>query len=364
MIKKWLKKMLRSKRDSSLITISISRSSLLYNLDQFKSMNIVAPVLKSNAYEHGLIEVASILENKVEFFIIDSYFEAEALRNEDIKTPLLIIGYVKPENINRNKLKNISFTISSIEALESIQNETKIHLKIDTGMNRQGILLEDIDKSFDLIKNNKNIVLDGICSHLADIDHNGNVENQINIWNNTVEKVKSEFPSIKYAHLSNTFGHNYSEKINANISRLGIGLYGLTGDLKPVLEMKTIITGIKKIKRGETVGYARTFTATQDMIIATIPVGYYEGVDRGLSNKGFVKVSGIFCPIVGRVSMNITTIDVSEVPEIKIGDGVIVISRNKKDKNSIENMAKIIDETIPYEIVVHIPSQLRRVVVK
>ena len=100
------------------------------------------------------------------------------------------------------------------------------------------------------------------------------------------------------------------------------------------------------------------------MTIATIPVGYYEGIDRRLSNKGFVKVNEIFCPIVGRISMNITTIDVSEIPEIKIGDEVIVISRNKQDKNSIENISKTIDETIPYEIVVHIPSQLRRVIVE
>ena len=363
-MKRWLKKLLRAKRDSSLITINISRSALLHNMEQFKSAKTVVPVLKSNAYGHGLVEVASILENKAEFFIIDSYFEVEALRNEGIKTPLLTIGYVKPENINKNKLKNVSFVISSMEILGKIKGATKIHLKIDTGMNRQGILPDDLEKAVDLIKNNKNIILEGICSHLADTDHNDSIENQITKWNKIVEKIKSEFHSIKYVHLSNTFGHNYTDKIIANTSRLGIGLYGLAQNLKPVLEMKTIITGVKKIKKRETVGYGRTFIAPQDMTIATIPVGYYEGIDRRLSNKGFVKVNEIFCPIVGRISMNITTIDVSEIPEIKIGDEVIVISRNKQDKNSIENISKTIDETKPYEIVVHIPSQLRRVIVE
>jgi alanine racemase len=151
------------------------------------------------------------------------------------------------------------------------------------------------------LQENKNIVLEGLCTHLSDADNSDQTftNQQIILWNQIVDKIKTQFPSVKYFHASNTDGHNYSDKIQANISRLGIGLYGLVDgnkfspklNLKPALEMKTIITGLKKLRAGESVGYSNTFVAKNDMTIATIPVGYYEGLDRRLSNAGFEEVS-------------------------------------------------------------------------
>ena len=356
-----------------LINISISKSALYHNLDQFRRItpnSRVVPVLKSNAYGHGIFLIANELEKKavsfdIPFFVIDSYFEAQALRNEGIKTPLLIIGYVRPENINNSKLKNISYVIGSIDSLKQIKTETRVHLKIDTGMRRQGILPEEKDSAIKIIKENKNIILQGICSHFADADNLEQTftKRQIEIWNKCVEIFKEQFPTLKYWHISATEGHIYKD-VRANITRLGIGLYGLTEiddlQLKPVMEMKTIISGIKKIKKGETIGYSRTFTADHNMTIATIPVGYYEGVDRKLSNKGVIKVGNKFCKIVGRVSMNITIIDITGLNIINIDDEVTVISKIKQDKNSIENIAKECG-TISYEIAVHIPQHLKRI---
>jgi alanine racemase len=152
--------------------------------------------------------------------------------------------------------------------------------------------------------------------------------------------------------------------MESNASRLGIGLYGLTDiedlDLKPALEMKTILTSVKKIKKGETVGYNNTFIAEQDMILATIPVGYYEGLDRRLSNKGWVKIQGIEVPMVGRVSMNITALDVSTIKNAKIGDEVQVISPVASDRNSLRSCAEIC-QTITYELVVKIPGVIKRI---
>jgi alanine racemase len=132
----------------------------------------------------------------------------------------------------------------------------------------------------------------------------------------------------------------------------------------PALEMKTIITGIKKISAGEKIGYSGTFTAPRTMTLATIPVGYFEGVDRRLSNKGLVKIikngKTYFAPMCGRVSMNITTLDVSNIARLCVGDPVIVFSSKKEDRNSIEAVANIC-ETISYEILVHIPAHLKRV---
>ena len=177
---------------------------------------------------------------------------------------------------------------------------------------------------------------------------------------------------MKYVHLSATYGHPFTNEIEANVSRLGIGLYGLSDseifsrklDLKPVMEMKTIVTGIKKLKKGETVGYGNTFTAAKDMAVATIPVGYFEGLDRRLSNSGTISIGPhrIPCPVIGRVSMNITTIDVSSVNDIHVGSEAIVVSNMMSDDNSLYGIAKKCG-TITYEIAVKIPSQLRRVVI-
>lgn len=361
-----MRKLLRLLRDSRfkykpLLEVEVFKKNLQHNLHVAREKIAVAPVLKSNAYGHGIVNVAQIMEQeKVPFLIVDSYYEALILRNEKIKSEILMMGHNDVENIINNKLKNVVFGIVGIETLRelsALKKTQKFHLKIDTGMNRQGISLEQIDEAIDLIKSNKNIIPEGIFSHFADSD--GETEDfsllQIEKWNEIVKKFRSEF-DLKYWHLSNSFGLKFAEKIDANVLRLGIGLY--LGE-KPALQLKSKISSIKSVKAGAKIGYNCTFEAPQDMKIATLPLGYFEGVDRRLSNCGFVKIKGEFCPIVGRVSMNITTVDVSHV-DAKAGDEVIVISANKDDKNSVENIAKTC-RTIPYDILVHIPSQLRRV---
>lgn len=355
--------------------------------------NAVAPVLKSNAYGHGLIEIAKILEyqrhsndtkRSIPFFIVDSYFEAVTLRSAGIRTPLLIIGYTRPETIARARIKNVSFTVTSIETLRQIahfqssitaflprRRRIPIHLKIDTGMRRQGILPDELDYIDEILDINQSIILTGICSHFSDADNDDPsfTESQIHLWNKIVTDMQSKYISIKHIHISNTDGHRFVRDAIATFSRLGLGLYGLVEgslfspslNIKPIMRIETIITDIKKLARDETVGYGNTFKADRDMVIATIPVGYYEGVDRRLSNTGKVLVSREHdaCKIIGRVSMNITVIDVSHIPDVQVGTQVTVISDDSADPNSIVNMAKICN-TIPYEIAVHIPGQLKR----
>ncbi len=379
-----------------LITVELSKTRLIHNLQEFKKIaphHSVAPVLKSNAYGHGLREIAHILENyrrtdpgarnengtgTIPFFVVDSYFEALSLRSDGIHTPLLIIGYTRAETILHSHLERVAFTVTSLEMLQQLENtENKIivHLKIDTGMRRQGILPEEIQHALDLIADNPLIKLEGICSHLFDSDNAdpSHTEGQIHSWNALVQHIRTEFPLIKYIHLSNTDGHRYTTDIDANVSRLGLGLYGMSDDsdfaekhdLRPVLEMKTSISSIKKIKRDDTVGYSATFKAASDMTIATIPAGYFEGIDRRLSNNGVILVGAerTSCPIAGRVSMNITTIDISRTTDAHIGTPVLVISNTPADENSIRSIAKKCG-TISHEIAVHIPLHLKRVVVE
>lgn len=361
-----------------LVKVQINQDNLLNNLNVCSRTAdgvSIFPVLKSNAYGHGLVEVAKILEKTdVEKVVVDSFFEALILRNEGIKKPILVIGYSLIENILKNDLKDVTYTITDLQWLKTLAEDLikkrKFNLKIDTGMHRQGIMMENIFEACDLVENNENIVLESICSHLADADNVDQVETkkQIDNWNVMVAIFKKRFAKLRHWHLTASEGLKLAGKINANSARLGLGLYGLktdsrnTLDLKPVLSMKTIVTSIREVEQGERIGYGFTFETNMRRKIATIPVGYYEGVDRRLSNKGFVKVNGFFCPIVGRVSMNIVSVDVTHLDKVAIGDEVEVISCSNKDKNSIEKIAKIC-ETIPYEILVHIPSSLRREII-
>jgi alanine racemase len=360
----------------SLITIYVDKSAILDNLVAYKQAYPeleFAPVLKSNAYGHSLVPVARILDSQqLPFLIVDSYYEARLLRDNNIQTPILIIGYVEPQIMLKSRLSKISFCITSLEQLQQLagsQRQLNLHLKIDTGMHRQGLLISQLEQAIHILKNNNNLNLVGIASHLADADNieSKSVPKQLKNWTKARDIIMQNFPNITYSHISATAGVLHTDDNIHNLARLGLGLYGISlADnpkikLKPTLSMKTIISGVKKISKGDTVGYNDTFISPRDMMIATIPAGYAEGVDRRLSTKGQVEVNGILCPIIGKVSMNITTIDVSAVPEVKLGDTVTIISDDNASPISVSNIATTC-QTIPYEILVHIPAHLRRVI--
>lgn len=359
-----------------LVEVRISKNALVSNYEAFSGRTKqIAPVLKSNAYGHGLVEVAQVLDSRKElpFFVVDSYFEALTLRNEGIQSPILVIGYTKDTNILNDPIPNTAYTIHSLDQLESLSNANKpitIHLKIDTGMHRHGIMPEEIGRACEIIKNTPHITLEGVASHLSDADGTSTeyTDKQVAIWNDAVTNIKEQINTIKYFHLAQTAGSFDTNKANANVLRLGIGLYGYIFNprdsitLKPALELHTVVSSIKTLKQGESIGYNNTFTAPNDMKIATLPVGYFEGLDRRLSNKGSILINGSQCPIIGRVSMNITSVDVSALETVNRDDGVTVISGNINHPNSVSKIAEVCDCTA-YEVLIHIPSHLRRRVI-
>lgn len=357
-----------------LITVRISRSRLLHNLHAYQNTfphTRVAPVLKSNAYGHGLVEVASTLDSEdIAFFVLDSLHEAIALRHAGITSPLLIIGYTPISNMSRVRPKNTAFTITSLTQLEELSNtntRVRIHLKLDTGMHRQGLLEEEWQQAQAILRAHPRIALEGICSHFADADNTDEEfsHTQCKAWERAVSIWKQYDSNIRFFHISATSGVRFTKEITGNVIRVGLGLYGLDAapdsplGLQPVLHLETVLSSVKNLKPGEMVGYNTTFRAEKEMKIATIPMGYFEGIDRRLSNKGIVTVRGVPCPIIGRVSMNITTVDVSKVPHATRGDAVIILSNNPEDPNSVEETARVAT-TIPWEILVHIPQHLRR----
>lgn len=362
------------KEYQTLNRIEISRENLLHNYKYLFSIDRkikIAPVLKSNAYGHGLVIVAKILDHLGDpFFCVDSLYEAYELLKVGIKTPILIMGYTDPQNFKVKKLP-FSFAVFDVETvriLNKYQPNCGIHIFVDTGMHREGIQIEDLPNFLKKLKEFKNLKVEGLMSHLATAEKPNDplTKKQLNNFKYVQQIVKEAQIYPKWVHVSNSAGLLNDLNPGCNMTRVGLVIYGLsTSDvssvLKPVLRLISRIIQIKKLQKGDRVGYDGTFLVKKSMVLGVLGAGYYDGVDRSLSNKGYVSVNGIVCPIIGRVSMNMTTVDLTKIQNPYIGQEVIVYSNNPKDLNSIENAAKLC-QTIPYDLLVNLAESTRRIV--
>lgn len=353
--------------------IYLSHHNLVSNYNYISSLNSevkIAPVLKSNAYGHGLALIGKLVDElKAPFICVDSLYEALVIKKAGIKTPILIMGYVDPRSLQRRKMP-FSYAVFDLEyakAINQFQKGSGVHIFVDTGMNREGVRLEDLSEFIDQLKLLSNLKIEGLMTHFASADEPNEKINDYQISSfEKAKKICSEAGlEIKWFHCggSYTLLNSLVKKDIVNVIRSGKSLYGYgDGNLKPVLCMKTKIVQIKNIRSKEKVGYNCTFQANNDMMIGILPLGYNDGVDRRLSNKGVVLVGGVECPIIGRVSMNITTVDLSAVKNPYVGQEVTVFSNKPQDKNSLQNSAKLC-ETIIYELLVHLHPSTRREVV-
>ncbi len=300
LMRAWLRRLRKARFFyTPLIEVFIDRAALLHNFNTFKQFSgkDVAPVLKSNAYGHGLVPIATILKNEsMPFMCVDSFFEVLILRNEGVSQPILMLGKTILENILNNNLANVAFGVVCFEENRKLYNLIKkekiFKNELDTGMNRHGVKEEEFKKIIELAKANPFIRIEGMYTHLADADtpNSQHAEKQIAYWNHLVERYQTQLPDLKYIHCAATAGVAFADKIRGNVIRLGRGLYGVNVGvrqlpLKPVLEMRTSITSLREIDAGESVGYNATYTASEKRRVASIPVGYAEGLDRRLSTK-------------------------------------------------------------------------------
>lgn len=364
-------------RAEPLITIRVSREALLHNLRAYRERYpglAVAPVLKSDAYGHGLVVAAELLDREgIAFFMVDSLYEAKRLRAAGIRSRILVMGYARPAWIAESRLPRVDFAITDIEQLRelasSARRPVRLHLKVDTGMHRQGILPADLDEAIALVRSNPCLRVVGVATHLGDAD--GPDESfsraQLGVWKESVERVRAAFPDLEHVHAAATKGARFGADFPMDTLRLGIGLYGIDtapghdAPLRPVLSMRSSVSSIREIPAGEAVGYNATWRAARPSRIATVPAGYYEGIDRGLSSVGSFEVRGTPCPIAGRVSMNMTSIDVTDLPDAVRGDAVTLISDDPANPCSVQSMAALAG-TSPYVILAHLPAHLKRVV--
>jgi alanine racemase len=365
-----IKRLLGQNNYQPLNLVEISASNLLHNYRYLSSLNKkvkIAPVLKSNAYGHGIVEIARLLDPlSPPFFGVDSIFEAYELLKAKIKTPILIIGYVDSANLQIKKLP-FSYAIwdlKQLNAIEKFQKGSGIHIFVDTGMHREGVTLNELPNFLKTIKQ-ANVKIEGLMSHFA----SGNKPNdqltkiQIKAFQQAQNMLKEQKIKPKWIHIANSDATLNLKIPQANLSRVGLALYGISHDpkLKPVLTLKTKIIQIKTIQKGDSVGYDAAFLAKKETRVGILPIGYNDGVDRRLSNKGVVKVNGNFAKILGLVSMNIMAIDLTRIKNARVGDMVTVYSNQPNDPNSIQNTAKLC-QTVPYEILVHLSPFTKRTI--
>lgn len=365
--------------------IEIDTKAIKHNFETFRNLlgeNIkIAGVVKSNAYGHGFIDFSKELEKLgVDVLAVDSVSEALRLRKEEIKTSIVVLGYTLPEKIVEATDDNISLTISQFENLQVIENlnirkPVKVHIKVDTGMHRQGFLEEDAPKLIQTLKNlSKKIEVTGLFTHFAsagDLDYALFTEVQIKrflIW----KEIFNQAGFTPITHASATSGMLAHNNAHLDMVRIGAGLYGVWPseklqsvfgqkiNLKPVLTWKSVLSEKKKIKKGEKIGYDCTEELKRDTIIAVVPIGYWHGFGRGLSSKCEVLVRGKRAKVLGRVSMDMIVIDITDIPEAEVLDEVVLIGKQGSQGITLREMAKIINSS-PYEVATRLNPLIKKV---
>lgn len=361
-------------------TIEISKSAIIHNLSLFASLtnNQIIPVLKGNAYGHGIQNVALALKQaSIPYVAVDGYFEALRIR-EVSKQPVLIMGSILPVNFAHMKYDNFAFVVqdkATIDALAATGKHINVHIECNTGMNRYGAKQSELSDLTKLISGYKNLHLEGVMSHLADSDGNdrATVDKAVELFDRCVDTILTAGGTPTVFHVAQTAGSVKAASKYANTIRLGIGLYGInpfaTDDpfhkklngLQPALRLTSTITKITDLSKGDKVSYNYTFTAQKSMKMGVIPFGYYEGLPRALSNSGIVKVGQHYAPIIGRVCMNHTMINLDRIA-CNVGDQVTIYSNNSGDKNTIDAIAAQ-HNLFNYNLLTALSADVRRVLV-
>lgn len=351
--------------------VVINLDTLISNYNIYKShlssAQKIMAVVKADAYGHGEQKVAKYLQKAgCMNFAVSNIEEAISLREAGINGQILILGYTPILSASKLLQYDLSQAILSEEYAELLSGKgIKAQFAIDTGMNRIGLDADRADACEQIIrKYNSAFQLTGLFTHLCAADTPDEkifTEGQIKKFKLVVESVSDL--NLPYIHCMNSAGGLWSEPYG-NLVRLGIIMYGLKPDyanklpegIKPCLEWKSVVSMIKKVYPGETVGYGRTYKAEKEMIVATIPTGYADGYNRFLSNKGRVLINGKVAPIVGRVCMDQMMVDVTDIPDVKFEDEVILLGEGY----TADDMAQDA-RTIGYEIVCDISKRVPRV---
>lgn len=374
------------KRTCSVINLD----NLHYNILQIKakldeSKKVIA-VIKADAYGHGDIEVAkALIKDGIDFFAVSSLEEALSLRNNNINCAILILGFTPVENAKVLSKLNICQCVFSKEYAKKLNDaclkqdcSVDVHLKIDTGMGRIGFIQnEKIDayKEIMEIMQFNHLNYTGIFTHFSsadslDVQSNEYTKLQSSYFNKVIFDLNSNGIHFEFTHIQNSAGIAFSAKSqysNATHARAGIILYGLAPSeekldflVKPVMELKSVVSMVKQIESGTCVSYGRNFVSTGVTKIATVPIGYADGFPRLLSNKGEMLIKGKRAKIIGNICMDQLMLDVTNIPDVSAGDVVTIVGFDGDDCITFDELAQKIG-TINYELVCLIGRRVPRV---
>jgi len=328
----------------------------------------IMPIIKDNAYGTGLnMQIDFLHELGVKIVGVAIVDEGVQLREIGYKGDIFILNQPMKNEIQAIIDNDLIIGVGSIDFLDELgkyKEKVKVHIEIGTGMGRTGIAPAKIEKYLDEALRYDNIILDGVYTHFAcsDSDREYTLK-QIESFNSALDVIKKRKIDLRYIHVCNSAGIVNFPEAHFNLIRPGIILYGYLPDdelkdigLKPSLSLKSQISFLKTVKCGTGISYGRSFVTQRESKIATVPLGYADGIRRALSNKGKVVINGQLAPIVGKVCMDCFMVDVTDIGEVNVGDDVFIWDN---ENITVEDIANIYD-TINYEVMVSISSRVQR----
>lgn len=372
-----------------LTWVEVKKDALRHNLALFKKIIgpqvKLMPVVKSNAYGHGILEATKVaIDFGVDYIGVVNLDEALLLRKNGIVTPVLVLSYFDSSQIEEAIKTEVELVVYNEErvklisqAAQKLKKTARIHIKIDTGTSRLGVLTKEAAPFINKIKDLRGIELTGIFTHFADSENDNwtYTNKQLSEFKNLLFELQKANIKIPLAHTACSAAAMSSAETHFDLVRVGISFYGLWPseenkkavqkkfpwfELKPALAWKTRIIQIKELAKGTPVGYGCTYKTKQKTTIAILPVGYNEGYDRLLSNKGKVIVKKKKVPVLGRVCMNLTMIDVTDLEEVTVGEEVVLIGKQGNQQITADEIAALI-KTINYEVVTRINPQIPKI---
>jgi alanine racemase len=357
--------------------IEIDAARLRANIDALRSVTVpgtsVMVVVKANAYGHGLETVAPVVAERADWLGVNCLDEALAITRLGIQKPIAILGHTPVDDLEaavRNGYRQVLYRMDVARALsvaaQKLRKSAKAHLKIETGTNRQGVALTALAPFLEEIRKLPGLEIEGAYTHFANIEDTLDpsfAQSQRSRFREALAIMEHAGIRPPCTHASATAGSLLYPEMDFSLVRLGIGAYGVWPSretqlaarergriltLQPVLQWKTRVVQLKEVKAGDYVGYGLTYRASRPMKLVVLPIGYYDGYDRKLSNSGRALIHGQPASVVGRVAMNMTMLDVTDIGA-ELDDEVVLIGRQGNSEIRVEELAEKIG-TISYEV--------------
>ncbi len=372
-----------------LVWIEVSRSRAKNNMRILRSLIdqqvLLAPCVKSNAYGHGLVKMAQLLVDEgVDWLSVTSLAEAEILRKSKINQPILVMGYIPDADLPKIFSLKVRFFVSDYSTARKISliaqklhQQAIIHIKVDTGMGRIGVLAVQAKNLIQKIRNLPYLTLEGIATHFATADvptiaGQNYFHQQLVTFQQILTNLQQKEISIPLIHCANSAATLLEKGSHFNLVRPGLAVYGYYPNelakkicsqqkikLLPVLAVKTKIALVKEILTGSKISYGSIFVAKRKTKIAVLSIGYYDGLDRKLSNKGYVLIKGKKAKILGRVCMNMTVVDITYIKNISPGEEVVIIGKQGQQEITADDIARLTN-TISDEVLTNWRESISR----